>query len=229
MVSSREEIMRRIAGARLVPAVRTRTGEDAVRAMKALHAGGISVFEVPLTVPGALAALSSARALLGEDVVLGSGTVLDGESARTAILAGAQFLVSPSFTPAMVEVARRYGVPAFCGALTPTEVLAAWQAGADCVKVFPASAMGGPAYLRSLRAPLPQVLLMPMGGVTLTTAGEYLQSGAWALGIGADLVRQEALDKDQYGDLEANARSYCAEVARHPSISFGLHAQSQRS
>lgn len=217
MVSSREEVMGRIAHAKLVPAVRTRTGEDAVRAMKALHAGGINVFEVPLTVPGALAALAAARALLGKDVVLGSGTVLDGEGARIAILAGAQFLVSPSVTPAMVEVARRYGVPAFCGALTPTEILAAWQAGADCVKVFPASAMGGPGYLRSLRAPLPKVLLMPMGGVTLATAAEYLQAGAWALGIGADLVRQEALDNHRYDDLEANARNYCTEISRcHP-------------
>ena len=215
MVSSREEIMRRIAEARLVPAVRTRTGEDAVRAMKALHAGGINVFEVPLTVPGALAALASARALLGEHVVLGSGTVLDAQSARMAILAGAQFLVSPSFTPSMIEVARRYSVPAFCGALTPTEILDAWQAGADCVKVFPASAMGGPAYLRSVLAPFPQVLLMPMGGVTLATAGAYLQAGAWALGIGADLVRQSTLDNKEDRDMETNARSYCAEIARH--------------
>ena len=208
-MSRHDETLGRILQSKLVPAVRTRDGGSAVRAIRALHAGGVRVFEIPLTVPGALGALDAARAALGAQVVLGSGTVLDGQSARMAILAGAEFLVSPSLTLEVIEVARRYSVPVFPGALTPTEILAAWQAGADCVKVFPASAVGGPAYLRSLSAPLPQVRLMPMGGVTLKTVRDYLDAGASLLGVGADLVRQEALDREAEHELTGAAEAFC--------------------
>ena len=203
-----KDILHQILAAKLVPAVRTRTAACALRALKALHAGGLRVFEVPLTVPGALDMLSEAKAALGTDVLVGAGTILDAESARTAILSGADFLVSPSLSPGMIETARRYSIPSLVGALTPTEIVTAWQAGADCVKVFPASAMGGPAYIRSLRAPLPQILLMPMGGVTLQTAQAYLDAGACLLGVGADLVQQAALDENRETDLTAAAAAY---------------------
>lgn len=220
-MSTRERTLREIGRTKLVPAVRTRTATDAVRAMRALYAGGVRVFEVPLTVPGALGALEVARTEFGDGAVLGAGTVLDAESARAAILAGAAFLVSPSLTLGMVEVARRYGVPALCGALTPTEIVAAWEAGADYVKVFPASAMGGPAYVRSLRGPLPQVALMPMGGVTVEMAGEYLRAGARALGVGSDLVRQSVLDAGRDEEITEAARVFVAEIAKAGEGSLG--------
>ncbi len=207
-MSQHDDILGRIFAAKLVPAVRTRTAADALRALRALHAGGLHVFEVPLTVPGALQVLEEARAVLDSRILLGAGTVLDGESARMAILAGARFLVSPSLSLHMIRVARRYSVPALAGALTPTEIVAAWQAGADCVKVFPASAMGGPAYIKSIKAPLPQIALMPMGGVTLQTARDYLHAGASVLGVGADLVQQSALDEGREIDLTSAAEAY---------------------
>ena len=206
--------LQRILAAKLVPAVRTRTAECALRALEALHAGGLRVFEVPLTVPGALDVVRHAKSTLGNDVRLGAGTILDAESARMAILAGADFVVSPSLSLGMIEVARRYSVPCLVGALTPTEVVAAWQAGADCVKVFPASAMGGPAYIKSLRAPLPQISLMPMGGVTLQTARAYLEAGACLLGVGADLVQQAALDDGRDTDLTTAAVAYMSETTQ---------------
>ncbi len=212
-MSQHDDILQRILAAKLVPAVRTRTAACALRAMKALHAGGLRVFEVPLTVPGALDVLQEVKAVFGKGVVVGAGTILDGESARMAILAGADFLVSPSLSPSMIQVARRYSVPSLAGALTPTEIVAAWQAGADCVKVFPASALGGPAYIKSVHAPLPQIALMPMGGVTLQTARDYLNAGACLLGVGADLVQQAALDSGRETDLTRAAVTYMDQIA----------------
>lgn len=212
-MSRRDDVLGMMLEVKLVPAVRTRDPGSALRAIRALHAGGLRVFEVPLTVPGSLQVLSEARASLGAGVLLGSGTVLDGESARLAILAGADFLVSPAFTPSMLTVARRYSVPALGGALTPTEIVQAWEGGSDCVKVFPASALGGAAYIRSVRAPLPHIPLMPMGGVSLKTAADYLRAGACMLGVGADLVRQSDLDAGQDGALTETAEAYRACIA----------------
>lgn len=207
------DVLQQIRACKLVPAVRTRTASCCLRALTALHNGGLRVFEVPLTVSGALDVLQQARRALPADVLLGSGTVLDEQSARAAILAGADFLVSPSFTPGMLRVAQRYGVPAFSGALTPTEVLASWEAGSDCVKVFPASAMGGPAYIRALHAPLPNIPLMPMGGVTSSTVRDYLDAGAAMLGIGADLVSQADLDQGFDGRLSERAELLVSLIA----------------
>ena len=206
--------LQRILAARLVPAIRTRTGACALRALNALHAGGLRVFEVPLTVPGALDVLREAKSIFGGDVLLGAGTILDAESARMAILAGAEFLVSPSLSLGMIKVARRYSVASLVGALTPTEIVIAWQAGADVVKVFPAASVGGPAYIRALHAPLPHIRLKPMGGVTLQTARAYLDAGACSLGVGADLVQQAALDGGREADLTTAALAYINAVAR---------------
>ena len=198
----------RIIEAKLVPAVRTRNSEQAMRALRALHAGGLTVFEIPLTVPDALQTLRQAREELGPQPLLGIGTVLDAASARAALLQGADFLVSPTLTLDVIKIGRRYNVPVFPGALTPTEILAAWEAGADCVKVFPASALGGPSYIKALRGPLPQLSLMPMGGVTLETASEYLRAGATLLGVGSDLVSLSALDAGRDSELTAMARRF---------------------
>ena len=204
----RSDRLAQILEAKLVPAVRTRNGEQAMRALRALYAGGLTVFEIPLTVPDALPILRQAREELVPECLLGIGTVLDAESARAALLSGADFLVSPTLDFNVVAMARRYSVPVFPGALTPTEILAAWQAGADCVKVFPASALGGPAYIKALKGPLPQLSLMPMGGVTLQTAPEYLRAGATLLGVGSDLVSLGALDAGRDSDLTEIAERF---------------------
>ena len=148
----------------------------------------------------------------GDEVVVGAGTVLDAETARTCILAGATFVISPSLNLATIEMCRRYSVVVTPGALTPTEVVTAWASGADAVKIFPCSAMGGAKYLKSLKAPLPQVLMIPTGGVSLATAAEFIQAGAFALGVGADLVDTKAIREGQPEKVTEAARAYVAAV-----------------
>ncbi len=211
-MQQRSDRLARILEAKLVPAVRTRNGEQAMRALRALHASSLAVFEIPLTVPDALHVLRQAREELGSESLLGIGTVLDAESARMALLSGADFLVSPALNLDVIAMARRYSVPVFPGALTPTEILAAWEAGADCIKVFPASAMGGPSYIKAVLAPFPQVSLMPMGGVTLQSAAEYLRAGAALLGVGSDLVSLAALDAGRDTDLTDLAERFIAAI-----------------
>jgi 2-dehydro-3-deoxyphosphogluconate aldolase/(4S)-4-hydroxy-2-oxoglutarate aldolase len=146
-------------------------------------------------------------------VLFGAGTVLDAESARACILAGAQFIVSPSFNPALVEICRRYSVPVMPGAYTPTEILTAWECGADMVKVFPAS-IGGPALIKALKAPLPQIELVPVGGVNLDTAADFIRAGAAAVGVGSALINQKLLDSEDFPTLMERARRFVEEVAR---------------
>jgi 2-dehydro-3-deoxyphosphogluconate aldolase/(4S)-4-hydroxy-2-oxoglutarate aldolase len=148
------------------------------------------------------------------DLLLGAGTVLDAETARICILEGAAFVVSPALNLKTIEMCHRYGVPVLPGALTPTEILTAWEAGADVVKVFPASAMGGAKYLKSIKAPLPQVELVPTGGVSLATAAEFLEAGAFALGVGADLVNPKAIREGHPETITENARKYLAIVQK---------------
>jgi 2-dehydro-3-deoxyphosphogluconate aldolase/(4S)-4-hydroxy-2-oxoglutarate aldolase len=148
------------------------------------------------------------------DILLGAGTVLDPETARACILEGAQFVVSPALNVKTIEMCHRYGIAVFPGALTPTEILTAWEAGADVVKVFPASAMGGAKYLKSVKAPLPQVEMIPTGGVSLATAQEFLEAGAFALGVGADLVDPKAIAKGTPEAITENARKYL-EIVRN--------------
>src|ERR1700693_3670682 len=151
----------------IVPVVRTETAEGAIKAIEAIHRGGIRVAEITMTVPGAIRALEKVADKFGDKIVLGAGTVLDPETARACILAGAQFLVSPSLNLATIEMAKRYSKVITPGALTPTEVLAAWQAGGDVIKIFPCSAVGGAKYIKALRAPFPQIEIIPTGGVSL--------------------------------------------------------------
>ncbi len=181
-------------------------------ACEALVAGGIDIVEVTFTVPRAERVLAQLADRLGDRVLLGAGTVLDTETARTAMLAGAQFLVSPVVRRSVIAMARRYGMPIFPGAFTPTEVLKAWEAGADVVKVFPSDSVG-PSYLKVLRAPLPQVRLMPTGGVNLQTAADFLRAGACALGIGSSLVEPQALADDNLDRIQSLASQYVKIVA----------------
>ena len=171
----------------LVPVLRAASVAKALAMAGAIADGGVTVMEVTMTVPGAIEVMRK-LAETRPDILFGAGTVLDAETARMCILEGAQFVVSPALNFKTIEMCHRYSVAVLPGALTPTEIVNAWQAGADVVKVFPASAMGGASYLKSIKAPLPQVELIPTGGVSLATAEDFLKAGAFALGVGADLV-----------------------------------------
>ncbi len=190
---SRERVLQRIREVGIVPVVRAESAEEAGRAIAAIMAGGVPVLEVTMTVPGAVRLIEDLARRFGAEAVVGAGTVLDPETARACILAGAQFVVSPSTNASTIACCRRYGVPVMPGALTPTEVVAAWEAGADMVKIFPCSAVGGASYIKALKAPLPQIDLIPTGGVNLQTAADFIKAGSTALGVGADLVDVKAL------------------------------------
>jgi 2-dehydro-3-deoxyphosphogluconate aldolase / (4S)-4-hydroxy-2-oxoglutarate aldolase len=190
-------VLQRIREVGIVPVVRAESADEAGRAIAAIMAGGVPVLEITMTVPGAVPLIADLCRRFGGDAVVGAGTVLDPETARACILAGAQFIVSPATNVATIACCRRYGVPILPGALTPTEVVAAWEAGADMVKVFPCSALGGASYIKALKAPLPQIDLIPTGGVNLQTAAEFIKAGSTALGVGADLVDLKALREGQ--------------------------------
>jgi 2-dehydro-3-deoxyphosphogluconate aldolase/(4S)-4-hydroxy-2-oxoglutarate aldolase len=203
---TRAEICRRVEEVGIVPVIRTPTPELAVLA------GGISVFEITMTVPNAADAIRSLVARFGDRALIGAGTVLDPAGVNACVDAGATFIVSPGFDAAVVAAAHGRGAAAMPGALTPTEVLTAWNAGADVVKIFPASAMGGAKYLRALRAPLPHVKMMPTGGVNAATAADYLDAGAVALGVGAELVDPAALARGDDALVTERARALVAAV-----------------
>jgi 2-dehydro-3-deoxyphosphogluconate aldolase/(4S)-4-hydroxy-2-oxoglutarate aldolase len=182
------DVINQIRDIGIIPVVRARTADEAMRAIDAIRAGGISVLEITMTVPGAVGVIEQVTARFGNDALVGAGTVLDAETARECVLNGAQFIVSPALNFETIAYCREHDIAVMPGALTPTEVVQAWNAGADFVKVFPAGAVGGPSYLKSLKAPLPQIELVPTGGVSLKTAADFIRAGAAALGVGADLV-----------------------------------------
>jgi len=195
----------------LVPVLRAGSIEQAVALAEAIAAGGVTVLEVTMTIPGALQVI---RRLTKErsHILIGAGTVLDAETARMCIQEGAQFVVSPALNFKTIEMCHHHSVAVLPGALTPTEIVNAWQAGADVVKVFPASAMGGAKYLTALKGPLPQIEMIPTGGVTLANAAEFLAAGAFALGVGSDLVDVTAMAAGRPEVVTETARKYLAIV-----------------
>lgn len=209
------EVMQSIHVAKLIPVLRAESAEEALALVEALVAGGIQVVEITLTVPEPLLVLRRVRQQFPQ-LLVGAGTVLDPETARICMLEGAQFIVSPALNLKTVELCRRYGTAVFPGALTPTEILTAWQAGADAIKVFPANAMGGASYLRSLRAPFPQIPLIPTGGVSIQNAREFLDSGAMALGVGADLVDTEAMRQGRPDRIQRKVEEYLRSLRSDP-------------
>jgi 2-dehydro-3-deoxyphosphogluconate aldolase / (4S)-4-hydroxy-2-oxoglutarate aldolase len=209
---NKKEVLRRIEEVGVVPVVRASSAEEAMQVIEAIKAGGVSVLEITMTVPRAVRVIEQVADRYGAEVVVGAGTVLDPETARACILAGAVFVVSPSLNTGTIELCRRYSVACMPGALTPTEVVTAWQAGADVVKVFPCGALGGAKYLKSLKAPLPQIEMIPTGGVSLQTAAEFIEAGALALGVGADLVDTKAIRDGQPEKVTEAARAYVAAV-----------------
>jgi 2-dehydro-3-deoxyphosphogluconate aldolase/(4S)-4-hydroxy-2-oxoglutarate aldolase len=195
----------------LVPVLRAESEAQALALASAIASGGVTTLEVTMTVPGAIRVMRT-LAEQRPDILIGAGTVLDAETARMCILEGAQYVVSPALNLKTIEMCHRYGVPILPGALTPTEIVTAWEAGADVIKIFPASALGGAKYLKSVKAPLPQVELIPTGGVSLATAREFLEAGAFALGVGADLVDPKAIVEGHPETITENATKYLAIV-----------------
>jgi 2-dehydro-3-deoxyphosphogluconate aldolase/(4S)-4-hydroxy-2-oxoglutarate aldolase len=215
----RSHLIERLVEGGLVAVVRSSRADVVVDVARALAEGGLRAIEITFTVPGAPDLIREARRVLGNDVLLGAGTVLDPETARAAILAGAQFLVAPTINLDVIRLAHRYDIAVMPGGFTPTEVLTAWEAGADLVKVFPAE-LGGPALIKALKAPLPQVRLMPTGGVDLNTAEAFLRAGAVCLGVGSSLIDPKFLADRNFAALSQRALQF-VDVVRHYRESTG--------
>src|SRR5215216_4780202 len=205
---TKSEVVKQIKEIGVIPVVRATTSDEAMRAIDAIREGGISVLEITMTVPGAVGLIEEVAARFGRDVLVGAGTVLDAETAKACISAGAQFIVSPALNTETIAHCREQDVVVMPGALTPTEVVQAWNAGADFVKVFPAGAVGGAGYLKALKAPLPHIELVPTGGVSLKTAGDFIRAGAAALGVGADLVDIKAIREGQSALITERAKQF---------------------
>lgn len=211
---TQKEILSFITEIGMVPVVRTSSAESAIKAIEAIYNGGVRAAEITMTVPGAIRALEKVADQFGGKIVLGAGTVLDPETARACMLAGAEFFVTPSLKLSTIEMVKRYAKVVCPGALTPTEVLTAWEAGADVVKVFPCGNVGGPKYIKALRGPFPQIEMIPTGGVNLETAGEFLKAGACAVAVGAELVDAKTIKEGRYDVIEERARQYLAVIAK---------------
>jgi 2-dehydro-3-deoxyphosphogluconate aldolase/(4S)-4-hydroxy-2-oxoglutarate aldolase len=209
---TKEEARRKILEIGIVPVVRAATAQQAIQAAEAVRAGGIPIVEVTMTVPGAIDVIAQLAKRMGREVLVGAGTVLDAETAQRCIDAGAEFVVSPGFDPGTVQRVKQLGKLMLAGALTPTEVIAAWNAGSDLVKIFPCGNVGGAKYVKALKAPLPQIPMVPTGGVNLETAADFIRAGADALGIGGELVSAAALKSGDVDAITDAARRYVAIV-----------------
>ena len=209
-----KEILAFITEVGIVPIVRTSSAETAIQAVEAIYAGGIRAAEITMTVPGAIHALEKVADRFGGKIVLGAGTVLDPETARACMLAGAEFFVTPSLRLSTIEMAKRYSKVICPGALTPTEVLTAWEAGADVVKIFPCGNVGGPKYIKALKGPFPQIEMIPTGGVNLETTGDFLKAGACAVAVGGELVDAKTIKEGRFDIIENRARQYLAAIAK---------------
>ncbi len=208
------EILSFITEVGIVPVVRCSSAEGAVETVAALYRGGIRAAEITMTVPGAVRALEKAADRFGDQLVLGAGTVLDPETARACMLAGAEFFVTPALRVSTIEIAKRYSKVICPGALTPTEVLTAWESGADAVKIFPCGNVGGAKYIKALKGPFPQIEMIPTGGVNLETIGDFLKAGSCACGVGGELVDNKSVVEKKFDVIEERARQYLAAIAR---------------
>lgn len=217
---SRLDDLQRVLNGGIVAIIRAPSSEQLVGVARALFEGGIDVIEVTLTVPDAINIISQVHRELGDRILLGAGSVLDTETARSAILAGAEFIVSPTVNPSVIQMCHRYDKAVMPGAFTPTEVLTAWEAGADIVKVFPAD-IGGPAHLKALHGPLPQIRLMPTGGVNLDTLGSFVSAGACAVGLGSALVEKQAAMQGDFERIRSLAEAYVTAMAQARAESAG--------
>jgi 2-dehydro-3-deoxyphosphogluconate aldolase/(4S)-4-hydroxy-2-oxoglutarate aldolase len=207
----KDAVLAKLKAEKVIALIRADNPDGLLDCAKALADGGLTSIELTMTTPGAIRMLEKATSEL-PDFLFGLGTVLDAETARVGILAGARFIVTPALRPDVITLCRRYSVPVFSGAFTPTEILAAWEAGADAAKVFPAEFFG-PAYIKSIKAPFPQIELVPTGGVTPETVGEYIRVGAYATAAGSSLVEAKALKEKNWAAITARAKAFVAAVA----------------
>jgi 2-dehydro-3-deoxyphosphogluconate aldolase/(4S)-4-hydroxy-2-oxoglutarate aldolase len=207
------DVRKRIIEIGIIPVIRAASARDAIFAVEAVNAGGIPVAELTMTVPGAIDLIAELSKTLGSEILIGAGTVLDAETAQRCIEAGARFIVSPGFDQETVKRAKQFDTIVMAGALTPTEVIAAWKAGSDMVKIFPCGNVGGAKYIRTLKGPLPQIPMIPTGGVNLETAGDFIRAGAEALGIGSELVSSSALQSRDTLEITRAARRYISIIA----------------
>jgi 2-dehydro-3-deoxyphosphogluconate aldolase/(4S)-4-hydroxy-2-oxoglutarate aldolase len=207
------EILDTIRETGVIAIMRAQSSDQLIAAADAIKRGGVTVIEVTMTTPGALGVITTAKERYGSDVVFGAGTVLDAETGRAAILAGADFVVSPVLNLGLIELCNRYSVATIPGCFSPTEVITAWEAGADMIKLFPAG-LGGPGLVKAILAPFPQVEIVPVGGVNLDTAADFISKGAVALGVGGNLVSQKLLDAGDVDELTRRAAAYIEEVRK---------------
>jgi 2-dehydro-3-deoxyphosphogluconate aldolase/(4S)-4-hydroxy-2-oxoglutarate aldolase len=217
---SKEKSLGLIREVGLVPIVRAPTPEDALGAAEAIVGGNVGIAEITMTVPNAIRVMEKVADRFGDKVLLGAGTILDQETCRAALLAGAQFIVTPCLDLKVIALARRYSMPCIPGALTPTEIVAAWQAGADFVKIFPCGPVGGAKYIKALKGPFPQIEFVPTGGVNLETTPDFIKAGAAAVAVGSELVDPKALREGRLDVISANARLY-VEAVRAARASLG--------
>jgi len=206
-LDNKEENLQDIVNCGVVAIIRVASAQEAVAVCGAIAKGGVKPIEITMTVPGAIDAIKELKSAMGDNVLLGAGTVLDPETARAVVLAGAEFVVCPTLNLEVIEVCRRYSKIVIPGAFTPTEILTAWEAGADIVKVFPAT-VGGPRYLRDIRGPLPQIRLMPVGGVNIDNTPDFIKAGAVAVAAGTSLVDGKAVSEGKYDIITENARKF---------------------
>ena len=205
---NKAEIVNQIESLGLVPVVRASSADEAMQVIEAIKAGGVNVLEITMTVPGAVRVIEKVADKYGSEVLVGAGTVLDPETARACLLAGAQFIVSPALNLDTIALCHRYGAPIAPGVLTPTEVITAWSAGVDFVKVFPCGSVGGASYIKNLRGPFPHIKMIPTGGVSLATAADFIKAGAAALGVGTDLVDVKAIREGNAHIVTERAREF---------------------
>lgn len=210
-MSDKDKNLQTITDCGVVAIVRVSNAREAVDVCMAIARGGVKPIEVTMTVPGAIDAIKEFKSAVKEEVLIGAGTVLDPETARACILAGAEFIVSPTLNLEVIKVCRRYSKIIIPGTFTPTEILTAWEAGSDIVKVFPAS-VGGPGYLKDIMGPLPQVKLVPTGGVNLETTPEFIKAGAVAVAAGTSLVNKKAVSEQNWDIITETARKFVAAV-----------------
>lgn len=208
----KESVRDRIIEIGIVPVIRASSGREALIAAKAVAEGGIPIVEITMTVPGAIEVIRELVKSNSSRILIGAGTVLDADAARRCRDAGAEFLVSPALNVETIEFATKENLLMMAGALTPTEIVKAWKAGADFVKVFPCGQVGGAKYIKAIKGPLPQIPLVPTGGVNLNTAGEFLEAGAEALGVGGELIQAEALKSGKPEIITEIARKFAAIV-----------------
>ncbi len=209
---SKEKALGKIREIGLVPIVRSPSAEDAMLAAEAIVAANIGILEITMTIPHAIEVMEKVANKFGDKLLLGAGTILDTETGRAALLAGADFIVTPALILPVIELARRYSKPIMAGALTPTEVLAAWQAGADIVKIFPCGPVGGAKYIKALKGPFPQIEMIPTGGVNLETAPDFIKAGTVAVAVGSELIDLKSLREGNFDGIIANARLYVEAV-----------------